>query len=891
MHRTPPSTLADLHDSIGLQGQRQRLPTQFQPRLAPTVVVRALYREWLRTKARWAPLVIVRRDLLGPIGHSPRWADALAQAAGGWLFVDGSLTEAEAARLTAGCDRLLDLDPDALPLDIDYDLRNALDRTDPWHAALTDPTLAEPRRLLAGLEAPTFVTVSGPPGAGRDGLVQSAALRATGRLALAPPGSLGHSGWLHIPSVEDLDHDPEIRAGLHDQLRLAAEAQAQPSPVIAEAPPRPTHPAFDPVVGESRALRRALHQAARIADQPDCVLLLGNTGTGKGAFARAIHAASGRRGPFVAVDIGGRGTDLIDAEIFGAEKGSHSTAIKDTPGWFEQAHKGTLFIDEIANIPLSLQQRLLQPLQDRTVTRLGALKERPVDVRVIAATNVSLREMSERGTFRRDLYNRIAQSIIYLPALADRRSDILRLATHLLGLPPGTQWCDEEAQERLEAWHWPGNIRELEATVKQARRNADGGLVRAGHLEFDDPRRTVVLVATDDTTAWPASLRAEDIRRCRSTTFTVPPLAARGPLAVRNAVLAGLGGLPISEGALSHIERARWSSLGDLQSLLARLRERGLPVERDTLSDLALDHSPSGRVPILIRMHPLIEEDHQQGQIVRRVASFLREVDADVVVLGRANRLREVEQQYDNPKHPEAGQQLRALLAGRPAALITLPGHEQMSRAQVIVQRVPQGLTLIRSLRANPVRVMAGPLDGLGLRTLAPGEEVELGEAGELCLYDRDRAHPRLLARIFLCLGAAVDEARQPMMLEALTAASAAAGLTEGLESADRVWAIDAAEVDGLFRLYCGVGEGRSTQSSAIRAWIRSAADTPALSRLCAYIQRSHPTQQVKRLVQHPPNEALRERLNAWVSAHPDPAALEEALGTMLYSALSPKKK
>ncbi len=228
------------------------------------------------------------------------------------------------------------------------------------------------------------------------------------------------------------------------------------------------------LLGESPAFRVAMDRALRFAVPNINVLLLGETGTGKELFARAIHAASKRRaGPFVAVDCSVMPEGLIESELFGHERGAYTGATSSRQGHLEAAQGGTLFLDEIGNWPLDVQAKLLRVLQARKMERVGGRETVALDVRVVSATNVDLNEAIRAGRFRQDLYYRLQEITIALPPLRDREGDVRRIAGHFVasyaatfGLP--VTGISEEALLLLEAHDWPGNVRELENVVKGA---------------------------------------------------------------------------------------------------------------------------------------------------------------------------------------------------------------------------------------------------------------------------------------------------------------------------------------------------------------------------------------------------------------------------------------
>jgi DNA-binding NtrC family response regulator len=245
---------------------------------------------------------------------------------------------------------------------------------------------------------------------------------------------------------------------------------------------------FSEIVGESSALEKVLELLRQVAATSASVVLQGESGTGKELAARAIHSAGARRNkPFIALNAGAIPPTLMESTLFGSRKGSYTSSVADQFGVFEAAHGGTLFLDEIGETTPEIQVRLLRVLQEKTVTRVGDTEPRPVDVRVIVASNRDLRAEVEANRFRRDLYFRLAVVTITLPPLRERISDIERLSRHLLqkhsntiGRPivdfaPG-------CFEKLRRYHWPGNIRELDNVIQRAVILADSSLIGADLL-------------------------------------------------------------------------------------------------------------------------------------------------------------------------------------------------------------------------------------------------------------------------------------------------------------------------------------------------------------------------------------------------------------------------
>ena len=227
----------------------------------------------------------------------------------------------------------------------------------------------------------------------------------------------------------------------------------------------------------------------RVAGADVSVLLLGASGTGKELLARGLHDASGRSGEFVAINCAAIPETLLESELFGHEKGAFTGAVKTTPGKIEMAHGGTLFLDEIGDVPLPLQVKLLRFLQERVVERIGGRKAIPVDTRIVCATHQDVDAMVAEGTFREDLYYRLAEIVVTIPTLAQRPGDAALLARHFLHhhadkMRRPVTGFSADALAAIDAWHWPGNVRELENRVKRAVIMADGKQVNAADLDL-----------------------------------------------------------------------------------------------------------------------------------------------------------------------------------------------------------------------------------------------------------------------------------------------------------------------------------------------------------------------------------------------------------------------
>ncbi len=237
-------------------------------------------------------------------------------------------------------------------------------------------------------------------------------------------------------------------------------------------------------------MARVARTIERVANTNVSVMLLGASGTGKELLARGLHEASDRRtGAFVALNCAAIPETLLEAELFGHEKGAFTGAVRANEGKIELAHGGTLFLDEVGDIPLPLQVKLLRFLQERTIERIGGRKAIAVDTRIVCATHQDLEAMIAAGTFREDLFYRLAEIVIKVPTLAERPGDAVLLAKAFLArfareMNPAVKGFAPDALAAIDAWPWPGNVRELENRVKRAAIMTDSKLVGAGDLDL-----------------------------------------------------------------------------------------------------------------------------------------------------------------------------------------------------------------------------------------------------------------------------------------------------------------------------------------------------------------------------------------------------------------------
>lgn len=289
---------------------------------------------------------------------------------------------------------------------------------------------------------------------------------------------------------------------------------------------------YGELTGHSEEMRAVYQIIDAVAPSSASVLILGESGTGKELVARAVHAKSDRaKGPFFALNCAALPKDILENELFGHEKGAFTGSINEKPGAFEMADGGTIFLDEVAEMPTDIQVKLLRAIESRSVRRLGGKKEIEVDIRIVAATNMDLQKALAEGELREDLYYRLAVVELFLPALRERVSDMRLLADEFLlrfSRQNGKQLSgfDDEAWSWIHAYHWPGNVRELKNAVERAVIMARGEVITAADIM---PRHLRMAAA-----AKPAPAKKE--------TATTPSRAkAEPPAAAKPAVKKAAG--------------------------------------------------------------------------------------------------------------------------------------------------------------------------------------------------------------------------------------------------------------------------------------------------------------------------------------------------------------
>jgi putative PEP-CTERM system response regulator len=285
-----------------------------------------------------------------------------------------------------------------------------------------------------------------------------------------------------------------IRQGAQEFIPLPPEAELIAAVLAAVAQDD------RPMVTQDAAMQSVMKLADQVAASEASILITGESGVGKEVMARYVHAKSRRADKvFISVNCAAIPENLLEAELFGYERGAFTGAVKTTPGKIEQAQGGTLFLDEVGDIPLPLQVKLLRFLQERVIERIGGRNPIPVDTRVVCATHQNLEEMIAAGTFREDLYYRLAEIIVRIPNLAERPGDAVLLAKHFLGrfareMNPQVKGFAPGALAAIEQWPWPGNVRELENRLKRAVIMAEGKLITAEDLDLQGDEEDALAV-------------------------------------------------------------------------------------------------------------------------------------------------------------------------------------------------------------------------------------------------------------------------------------------------------------------------------------------------------------------------------------------------------------
>jgi DNA-binding NtrC family response regulator len=856
-HVAPDSPLADaLARAVDAAARPGRVTLPRIDGVRGEVVARWVHRVCAERDG-FAPLHIVDTAHLSPDATPTRWWRA---ARGAFAFVHGDPSHPELdgfwREVDDGAICALTEDASGAVFSLDGHAREAMRAWDDLHGVACDPGLAQVRRALrAHTLAGSVVLLRGEPATGRRALTHWAAASANLRA---------------VRTFEDLARlDPDALDALRaDLTRLHARPRRR-----AWAPPpgpRPEGLAFSAIAGESSELVELLGRVATLAPTGVPVLVTGEPGVGKELVARALHDASGRAGAFVALDVGTLTSSLAASALFGHVRGAFTGAERAREGAFRAAHGGTLFLDELGNLPLDVQVQLLRALQERCVVPVGADAPVPVDVRVVCATNQDLREMCRRGTFRLDLLGRVDAATCHVPPLRERLGDLDALATALLarhGRAHLDPWCTPDARRLLESHAWPGNVRELEHTLSLAAALAPPDApIDAPHLgelarRLDAAGGPVVVTAAPDGDPTHAGLTPHLARALEVNTLRVPPLRDRPADAIRQALLSHLGGRPITQAALTSLERlAWWGNLTEVRQRLAPLAVGRGVVDLDALDALmpdALGGHARGT------LHVLQSPTRTGGRIVGARWTL----DAASLLVGRASHVRELEHAR-RAGDARAAAWLDALEepGGAAPACVTFPLLDRLSRAHVQVAHAPGGLTL-RRLPHTRLAVLAGDVHA-PLTELAPGERVHTGPAAELRVLRRDGS---VYLQLFVFAHALALAAHED---DALTRAQAVrdgmlatADLTHDRRPAKagkpgRVWTLSDFEAELVTDLVAGYLGGSFTRH--VRDELDTLRTTPKCHRLVRYLDAApRPPQYLTRLCEKADNAHVRAALRA----------------------------
>lgn len=881
-----PFSLA-LDQAVRRLAQGEPVELNVDPGLPLGVLGRALVRRCIQTSG-WAPML-----QLGPGAWDPVHVEkALSIVDSGFLLV---LEQAPAPlpldRIREQGARLVIERRGPGPTPTPEEVERLL-RLDSFHAEATDPALRSVREsLLANCRSGGAVTIEGPPGTGRARLARWAHCELeAGPISCIANGEARHpepGSWVLVEEPSELD--PDRRHQLLRELQRRSVEHVQIHRVPSRPGPRPEGPAFAHIVGHSQSLGRVLLQAERAATTPLPVLVLGEPGVGKELMAAAIHAASGRRGTLVAVDVSAMAQDVVESELFGHVKGAFTGADRERKGAFRSADGGTLFLDELGNMDLRSQARLLRVLQEGQVRPVGSDETVNVDVRVVAASNADLEAMVARGDFRADLLRRLDAVTLRLPPLRDRGADLLALARSFarqaLGQDPESGWLSEAAQELLLAHHWPGNARELRNVVLRAALEARGGSIQPRHLGTLAPSRrrpAPLLVTTSDRDFGSRDLKhlpRSVMPELTAVTLRVPSLRDRGPESLRARILLSLNGKPITPEALGWLERRPWwGNLPELEAAMRVLLAGEGPVTLQSVR-AHLSHLVAGdSAPIRALLHPAA--DGRGG-----VTGFHQEVHQAAAIIGRAQSITALDAMLARGSNTPLGEHLRQALGPARAGFFSFPHLPLLSRAHLMVSRGHKGLEVQTLPGARlPVMVRSIQSGELGeLRVLRPGESVPVGAAGEIRVLRPGRPEPYL--QLFVFSGAVALEEHGAGALSALPrpsdrtigssmVAPAKPVLTQRSPPRPRVWCLDAWEQETLNRVVMSFRGGDF--SAHLEQHLRGG-DSRA-ERLSAYLLGVRPTQYCGRLYAFPMNQDLRQDLVARIHASQSPERCVELL-------------
>jgi len=361
-----------------------------------------------------------------------------------------------------------------------------------------------------------------------------------------------------LPLFPRAGADEEKSSLQRDRLEEMTEVLDQVTDILGKVEAREFFPR---VVGQSRRMREIFAQLLKIAPTDSTVMILGESGTGKELIADSIHEHSRRKTkPFVKINCVAIPEGLLESELFGHEKGAFTGAVSQKKGKFEQADGGTIFLDEIGDMPIATQAKLLRVLQEREFERVGGVKPQKIDVRFIVATNKNLQELIREGKFREDLFYRLHVFLLELPSLRERREDIPALTEYFLERKAANARLSPEALQLLIGYNWPGNVRELQNVIERSAVMADSGLILPEHLsKYISAMGKLPSMQTGGSDAVSLDAKLEEIEKA----LILEALARANGVQTRAAALLGIN------------QRSLWHRVKKYRIEVASLRKAG----------------------------------------------------------------------------------------------------------------------------------------------------------------------------------------------------------------------------------------------------------------------------------------------------------------------------
>lgn len=844
----------------------------------PQHILRWLHRAAIEQHARWFPMMMVRGA--HPTDQNPWWRCAF----GGWLVVDTPPAPNLKEAAIRGELTLIELTDQPSSVNFEPQTMAAFGYLDQFYGVATDPDLDPIRRVLSAHCATSLpVCLLGEDGVGKRALAQwiHANTATTPLNHIHSPQDTYIAGrWSLFANVECL---PDEQHHSLNQALNQHKVHIKPSWPAPSSKPRPTHRAFDPIIGNNAQLVDLLWSLDAVATSTLSVMILGEAGVGKELIARAVHDASGRTGPFVALDMGALPDTLAESALFGHKKGAFTGAVKDRIGALRKAHQGTLFLDEIGNVSPTIQAKLLRALQEGCVRPLGSDQTIDVDVRIISATNQNIQEMSRRGEFRLDLLTRLNAVLAHVPPLRERTDDIETLAAHILSAQ-GAHTLSERAIQCLLSYSWPGNIREMINVLRYASALAEDQRIEPQHLQSiqtDQPQPVIVTCFDADSLEQLVHIQPHAKRRLTTVCMDIPPVRHRSMDAKKQIILAHLDGRPIQPSALHLLaEHAWWGNLPEMSMTLRALCANSTGILRvehicDHLPQVvnALDHAP-----IHVLQHPTMD---RTGNIDGLSWDF----DAATLVIGRIPHRQLLDSQ--DQRMSQWRRYMDTHSTGEPGFL-SFDLLRRLSRVHALVTRNPNGL-LVHRMPNSGLALYAGPLDG-PLEAVEITRPVECGQALELRIVLPDeRPYLQLfvfngpLARV-RWLNATLQRAEDVRAGVLKTQYNTM--MTQNDQAKTRVWTLNEAETQILIDIICSYAGG-GFKNHIIEA-LQGLEQNPQFHALVSYFEHApRATQYMVRLCEKTENKPLRLGIQQRYAQMPHPERFLHTLPTGLRRLLS----